>query len=532
MDGATFQALIEGLLSTLNVTTLLLMSAGIVAGFVIGILPGLGGTAALALMLPFTFAMDPVSAFALLLGMLASSTTASDLTSVVLGVPGDAVSTALVLDGYGMSKRGQGGRAIGAVLTSSMLGALAGAFVLAIAVPVVRPIVLAMGSPELFAVTLLGITTVGAVVSGAPIKGLILAAFGVMLSTVGQDPQTGVMRYTFGEPELWGGLGLVPVTIGMFALPEIFDMAVRNTSVAGTAADRIDSVMAGVRDTFRHWWLVLRSAVIAIFIGLLPGLGGSVAQWVSYGHAVQGAKDKDLVGKGAIEGVIGPGTASNAKDGASLIPTVAFGVPGSVSMAILLGAFLIQGLVPGPSMLTTQLPLTFSFVWVLIFSNIVTVVLCLLVARRLRALTTVSGRVLFAPVMVLLLVASFAEKRSFLDVLIMVGFGVLGWFMMKLDWPRAPFVLGFVLGGLAERYLFISVDRYGMGWVTRPGVILLGGLTVLGLVVPITLRIRAARVRGAAEHQQPPEGERADATDAGGPPASGAGPSREPRGST
>ncbi|MDP6175897.1 MAG: tripartite tricarboxylate transporter permease, partial [Rhodospirillales bacterium] len=351
------------------------MLIGIAIGFVVGILPGLGGATTLALMLPFIYKMDPTTAFAFLLGSNAVTATTGDITSVLFGVPGEGITAATIVDGHPMAKKGEAGRALGAALMSSLVGAVFGAFALALAIPIVKPLVLSIGSPEFFMLAILGITFVAALSGGNIAKGLTGGLLGLILATVGLDPIESVPRFTLdavigedGGLFLWDGISLVAVTVGLFAIPEIIDLSVQGSSIAREGSQKLGGVMQGVRDTFTHWKLVLRCSAIGSYIGLIPGLGGGPAQWVAYAHAVQSSPDKDRFGKGAIEGVLGPGAANNSKEGGALVPTIAFGVPGSVSMAILLGAFIIQGIVPGPDLLdpAKHLNLTFSFVWIIV----------------------------------------------------------------------------------------------------------------------------------------------------------------------
>ncbi len=485
MDSNIFEAFVAGLLNVFTWPTFGYMLIGIAIGFAVGILPGLGGPVTLALMLPFTFDMQPVEAFAFLLGMVSVTATTGDITSILFGVPGEVTSAALVLDGHALAKKGQAGRALGAALMSSLIGAIFGAFFVAAMVPVVRPIVLAFASPEFFMLTIVGITFIAALSRRAVMKGLIMGGLGLMLSMVGRDPQTSIQRFTFGHLELWDGVGLVPVAVGLFAIPEIVDLALKGSSIAQKGATALGGVMEGVKDTFRHFWLTIRCTALGTFVGMIPGLGGSVAQWLAYAHAAQTSPDRDEFGKGAIDGVLGPGAANNSKEGGNLIPTVAFGVPGGVSMAILLGAFLIQGIVPGPSMLTTNLPLTMSFVWVIVISNLITVGISFIFLKQIANLTFIRGGILIPPILLLVFVGTFAEKNSLFDIMVMLLFGLLGLVMVPLDWPRPPLVLGLVLGRLAENYLFLSTARYDFDWVTRPVVLALGALAVGAILLPL-----------------------------------------------
>jgi TctA family transporter len=483
-------AFASGLYQVLTPTTLGLMLVGIALGFAVGILPGLGGPTTLALMLPFIFTMQPVEAFAFLLGMTAVTATTGDITSILFGVPGEPTTASTIMDGHPMAKKGEAGRALGAALMSSLVGAVFGALALALAIPVVRPLVLAFGSPEYFMLAVLGITFVASLAGDNLLKGLVAAGLGLMFATVGLDPVSGTQRYTFGQLFLWDGIGLVPITIGFFAIPEIIDLAVQRTAIAREKIAKLGGVMEGVKDTFRHWWLVIRCSAIGAYVGIIPGMGGSVTQWLAYAHAVQSSPGRERFGKGAVEGVLGPGAANNSTLGGHLIPTIAFGVPSGVTMAILLGAFIIHGLVPGPGMLTPEskgghLALTFSFVWTIVISNVITVAVCFLFLKHLAKVTLIRGSLLIPPVLLLIYLGAFAEKNAFEDLYLVLFFGVLGWVMEKLHWPRAPLILGLVLGPLAEQRLFLATDNYGAEWLLRPWVLALAALTLAGVLYPM-----------------------------------------------
>jgi putative tricarboxylic transport membrane protein len=481
------EALIDGLQLVISLSILTYLVLGVIVGLFMGLLPGLGGPVAIAVLLPFTFGMTASEAFAFLIAMLAVTAVSSDLTAIIIGVPGEPVSAALVLDGHPLAKQGKAGLAIGASLTASLIGGLVGALVLAIAIPFVRPLVLAFTSPEMFMVALLGMAFVASLSEGSVRKGIIVGGLGLLISTVGVDQSTGIPRFTFGSLALWDGLGLVAITVGLFGIPEIYELATRGTAIArqGLTQSGPLGVMIGVRAALRRWWLVVRCSGIGAFVGVLPGLGGAVAQWMAYAHAQQFSPEKELFGKGALDGVIGPGAANNAKEGGSLVPTVAFGVPGTVTMAVLLGAFIMHGVTPGPSMLRANLNLTMSFIWLIVIANCFAVALCFLVARPLVHATGLRGGLLVAPILWLLIIGSYSEKSSLVDVVIMMVAGLLGLAMVRLGWPRAPLLLGLVLGPLAENYLFISVNRYGMAWVTRPLVLLIGFNIILVLALPL-----------------------------------------------
>ena len=342
MAGKIGAASVEGLLRVFSWPAFGYLLLGNAIGFAVGMLPGLGGPVTMALMLGFAFQlkMDAVEAFSFLLGMMAVTATTGDITSILFGIPGEGSTASTIVEGHPMAKKGEAGRALGASLMSSLMGALIGAGAIAAAIPVVTPLVLALGTPEFFMLTVAGVTFVGALSGGSVVKGLAAGGLGFMFSLVGLDMQTATERYTFGSMYLWGGgetggagIGLVPATVGLFAIPEIIDLATKGGSIAQAHVGRLGGVLQGVRDALRHWWLVVRCSAMGTYIGIIPGMGGPVSQWVAYALAMQSSGKQDQVGTGVIEGVVGPGAANNSTLGGALIPTIAFGIPGNVTTA-------------------------------------------------------------------------------------------------------------------------------------------------------------------------------------------------------
>ena len=456
---------------------------GVIMGLSLGAIPGLGGLVGLAILLPFTLDLDTLSAFAVMIGLISVTTTSDTIPSVLFGVPGTAASQATILDGHPMAKKGEAGRAFGAAYMASMMGGLFGALILAVSIPVLRPIVLAFSAPEFFMMGMLGISMVAVLSGGAPLKGLVVGALGLMVGMVGMDYQVGEMRWTFGQLYLWEGVPLVPVALGIFAIPEMADLVIRGTRIADVPKDALRGVTVGIRDAFRHWFLVLRSSAVGVWVGATPGLGGAVVDWFAYGHAVQTERGaRDSFGTGDVRGVIAPESANNAKEGGSLIPTLAFGVPGSAAMAILLGVFLIQGISPGPDMLTKHLDVTYTMVWSIAIANIFGTGLCLLLTNHLARLANVRVHLLAPLVIVVVFLAAFQAKRHFGDLILLLSFGLLGWLMKRFGWPRPPLILGLVLSSVLENYFFISASHFGFGWLFRPIVLAIGALIVASLV--------------------------------------------------
>ena len=471
---------------------MLLLCLGVLMGLVLGILPGIGGLAGTALLLPFTFNLDPIAAMALLLGLASTTATGDPIPAILFGVPGGAGSAATVLDGLPMAKRGEASRALSAAYMSSLLGGLFGAFLMAICIPILRPVMLFIGSPELLAFAVLGISFVATLSGNAPLRGLAAAAIGIMIAMVGSDPQTGTLRYTLDTLYLWEGAPLVPIILGLFALPELADLAIARTAIAGDMAktDR-RGMIEGAKDCFKNWWLILRCSWIGAGLGAVPGIGGAIVDWIAYGHAVRTEKGaSQSFGRGDVRGVIASESANNAKEGGALVPTVAFGVPGSAGMAILLGAFMIHGLVPGPDMLSKNLHVTYSMVWSIALANILGAGLCYLFSGQFARLATLRYTLIMPSVLGIIYIGAFQGSRNWGDLWTLLIFGIFGWTMKQLKWPRPPLVLGLVLGDIIERYLFISLQRYGVEWFSRPIVIVIFAIAAIGLLRPFIQDIR------------------------------------------
>jgi putative tricarboxylic transport membrane protein len=488
------QAAGEALFIILDPSRLAFLFLGVTMGLCLGILPGIGGVAGTALLLPFTYAMDPPTAMALLLGLGSTTTTADPISAIVLGAPGHAASAATTLDGYPMTKRGEAGRALGASYMSAMIGGLFGAAVMAVLLPVVRPFILVIGSPELLSLAVFGISMVAVLSGNTPLRGLTCACFGMMLAMVGSDPQTGTLRWTMGQLYLWEGLPLVPLTLGIYALPELCDLMIGRTSITSKnlSVDTRTGLWLGVKDCFTNWFLVLRCSALGSFMGMIPGIGAAVIDWLSYGHALRTEKGaQQTFGTGDVRGVIAAESATNSREGGALVPTVVFGVPSSAGMAILLGAFLIHGLVPGPDMVTKNLSITYSMVWSIAIANILGSGLCFLLSGQFAKLATLRYSLILPCVLCFVYIGAFEGKREWGDLYSLLFFGVLGWGLKHFKWPRPPLVLGFILGSVLERYMFISIQRYGISWMLRPLVIVMFTLAALSLFRPLLQDVKA-----------------------------------------
>ncbi len=494
----TLSASINGLIQVLNPLTIGLLFVGTVIGLIVGALPGVGGRNALAILLPYTFVLSPTAGISMMVGLVAAINTGDSITAILFGIPGSSGPSATIMDGYPMAKSGEAGRALGAAFMSSMIGGIFGAFVLGAAVPILRPLVLTFGVPEMFMLALLGITMVVVVSGNAVGKGFIAGGLGLLLGAVGTTPQSGIQRWTFGLPYLWEGVPLVAVFLGMWSIPEVMEFAIKGSGMAVDTGDPKSGMWEGCKDVFRNWWLVLRCSGIGTFVGFLPGLGATVSEWASYGHAVQSSKDHDRFGKGDVRGVIAPESANNAKTGGNLIPTLAFGVPGTASMALVFAGLIVHGVSPGPDMLTKHINFVFALVWAVAIANVFATVVCLFTTRQIAAIIRMPSYILVPLILVLIVVGSLEATNQWGDLIFMLAFAVLGWFMKLAKWPAMPAMLGLILGPIAENNLHLATSIYGINWVRRPIVLAILALILLNTIYGVR-RTRLSK-RRSSEH--------------------------------
>jgi TctA family transporter len=484
-------ALMTALAALMEPSRLGYMALGVLIGYAIGVLPALGGLAGLSLVLPFIYGLDQISALAMLVGLVAVAATADTFSSILMGIPGSSASQATILDGFPMARRGEAARALSASFLASMIGGLVGAVILTGAVLVARPLILALGTAELFMLALLGLSMVGVLAGKSFMKGLIACGIGLALGTVGSAPATAEYRLDFGTIYLSDGLPLTVLVLGIFALPEIVDLARGGGSISKTA-ELGRGWMAGARDILRHWWLVLRCSSIGSVLGAIPGLGGSVTDWIVYGHAIQTEKGGQF-GKGDVRGVIAVEASNNAREGGALVPTLFFGIPSSGSMAVFLGGLTLIGIEAGPSLVGERLDLTYAIIWSLAIANVMGTALCFVTSPLISRLTTVRFG-LIAPFLVCVVCfGAFNTNRAIADLLLLLGIGALGLMMRRFGWPRPPFVVGFVLAHPMETYLYQAIQFNGMGFLARPGVLIIGALILLFVGLGIRQRRLAER---------------------------------------
>jgi TctA family transporter len=479
----------------LSITHLTYLIAGVLVGLVVGIIPGLGGIAGMSLLLPFLYGMEPSVGLGMLMGLVAVIPTGDTFTSVLMGIPGSSSSQATVMDGFPLAKKGQAARALSAAFLSSMIGGVVGAIVLSVFILVARPVVLAFSSAELFMLTLLGLSVVAALSGGNVYKGLAACGFGLLIGAIGGAPATGEFRFTMDIDYLYDGIPLVVVGLGIFALPEIISLLVKNSAIASSPNKLGHGLRQGFKDVFANLPLVGKSSIFGSLIGAIPGLGGSVVDWMTYSFAINSSKDSSQFGKGDIRGVIAPESANNACASGSMIPTILFGVPGSGAAAVFLGGMLLLGIQPGVSMISTHLDLTYTIIWSLALANILGALFCICFTRPISLLTYIKFSVLTPIILTLILFAAYQATRSLGDFIFLGVVAALGVMMKGANWPRPAFLIGFVLSSGAENYFFQSIQFYGYEWFLRPGVIAIAALIIVGFVLPPILKRRKQKMK-------------------------------------
>lgn len=494
IDPTTLSALGNALAIILSPDRLIFLILGVLVGLFLGLIPGIGGLTGFALLVPFTYTMDPYAAFGLLLGMHSVIATADSVTSILFGVPGHS-SQATVLDGLAMTKRGEGARALSAAYMSSLLGGLLGAALVAVMLPFLRPVVLLIATPEMLALTIFGIAMVAVLSGRAPLRGIIAACFGILIGMIGTSTQTGQQRWTGDLLYLQDGIPLVPIILGIFAMPELCDLAIKRMALAGNAPVNIRGGMRqGIKDTLTNWFLIVRCSGLGAFLGMIPGITGAVTDWIVYGHAMQTTKGaKESFTKGDVRGVIAPESANNAREGGMLVPMLAFGLPGGAVQAILLGAMMVHGFTPGPDILTKHLDLAYTMVWSIAIANVVGAGLCFMLSGQFAKIATLRYTLILATVMPIVYIGAFEGSHSWGDMFMLLLFGLIGIIMKHLKWARPPLVLGLVLGMLLERYMSISFMRYGTDWLMRPGVLIILFFSALVFFKPLFQALRGGR---------------------------------------
>ena len=479
-------ALIAGLGALADPKLILLIIAATLGGIVVGGLPGLNATTGAALLLPFTITMPPIHAIAVLTTIYCAATFAGAITAILINTPGTSASATTCLDGYPLAQRGEAGRALGMAAVSSTIGGIISVICLMAAAPLMARAAYNFAPPEYFALTLFGLSMLATIGDGSVVKNIISGAFGVLLATVGIDLLTTIERFTFGLPELSEGIGFVPVMIGVFGISELLIQA----SKLDVSRVRImmDAIKLPSREDYRKVWkTILRSSGIGTFIGILPAEGATVASMIGYNEAKRWSKTPEEFGKGAVEGIAGSEAANNSATGGAMVPTLALGIPGSPTAAVILAGLMVHGIRPGPTMFTEQAEFAFAIFWSMLFVNVLFFLVGLYGAKLFARVTLIPPRILWPIVFTFSVVGAYALEQSMMDVWIAIGFGIIGFFMRRYGFSVVPMAIGLILGGMLETRLGQSMVMLDEQWwlmFTRPLSLFFFILTALALFGP------------------------------------------------
>jgi len=465
---------------------LIILFLGTLFGLILGVLPGLGPTTGGALILPFTITLDPLSAIVLLTAIYCAGTYGGAITAVLINTPGTPAAAATCLDGYPLAQKGEAGRALGMATFGSAFGGLFSVVVLVLFAPILANIAYEFGQPEYFALAIFGLTMLASIGEGSPIKNLIAGAFGILLSTVGKDVMASIDRFTFGVNELTEGIGFIPVVVGMFAMSELLVQSNLTNQIFERIA--MKAVRLPSKDDFKYCFkTILRSSGIGSFIGILPAEGGTVASLIGYSEAKRWSKKPEDFGKGAIDGIAGAETANNAATGGAMVPTLALGIPGSATTAVILTGLIIHGLRPGPDLFKEQPEFLYGIFGAMFFANILFFIFGFFGAKIFARITLIPNRLLWPMIFTLSVCGTYSLNQSFTDVFLMIGFGIIGYVMRKFGFSVVPVIIGLILGQLVELTLRQSLVIFDGDWTlffTRPIVVTFFILSVVALIFP------------------------------------------------
>jgi putative tricarboxylic transport membrane protein len=491
--------LAEGFGEAFTVANLIFAFCGVLIGTVVGVLPGIGPVTAIALLIPLSFGLDPVSGLIFLSGIYYGSMYGGSTTSILIRAPGEVASVVTTLDGYEMARQGRAGPALSTAAIGSFVAGTFSTLGLMLLAPALASVAIAFGSAEYFLLMLLALAMVSNLTTGSQLKALVATLFGLSVAMVGIDPQTSVQRFTFGVPYLSDGLDFALIAIALLALPEAFtNMAARTTS--HMEAQRIQGSIWMTREDWRRsvgpYW---RGSILGFFIGVLPGIGPSLASFLSYGLERRLSKHPEQFGRGAIEGVAGPETANNAGVGGAMVPLFTLGIPGSATTALLLFVFMMYGLQPGPQLMDTNPELIWAIIASMYIGNAMLLILNLPLVGLFAQMLKTPPAMLYSGVIAFSVLGAYALNFNVFDMLMLLGFGLVGYLMQRYGFPMAPAVLALVLGALAEQHLrrALSVSNGDvMTFVERPISLALVIFILLVLVLPPVLRLMRARQAG------------------------------------
>lgn len=485
-----------------DIKIILFMILGVIVGIIVGGLPGLSVTVAVALILPFTFGMDPAIAILLLLAVYCSGIYGGSIGAILLNTPGTAASAATAADGYALTKMGKSGQALGMALYASVIAGLLSGLVLLFIAPQVAKFALGFGPPEYFTLAIFGLTIIAAVSGKSLAKGLVMACLGILASTIGMDPINGNTRFTFDTTFLLAGVSLIPALLGLFAIAEILNQAQRGTNKFSLNGDIKDQKF-GWRNVIPFRKTILKSSLIGVIVGSIPGTGGPIASFMAINEARRVSKNPDSYGKGNLDGVAASEAGNNGTTGATLIPMMTLGIPGDVVTAVLLGALLIQGLQPGPQLFQTHGGLVYTIMIGFIVVNIILYIVAKLAIKQFAKVSLIPPTILFPLVLVFSLVGAFAFDNSLRSVWFAIFFGVIGYILPKYGYSIIPLLIGIILGPLAETALRQSLvlSNGSMAiFFQRPITVVFIILIVASIVFPL---IKKFKDRKAANNASP-----------------------------
>jgi putative tricarboxylic transport membrane protein len=460
------QQILGGFGTILNPVSLLAIIAGVSVGVVVGCLPGLSGTMAVAIMVPLTFSMNAQVGIVLLLGVFVGAIYGGSISAILIGTPGTPGNIVTVFDGYTLAQQGHAGRALYTALLFSVVGGLLSAICLMTAAPLLAKVALKFGPREYFGLTLFGISVISSISGKSLVKGVTIGLLGMALSTVGLDTVSGVARFTFGTYNLVGGFDLMAVLIGFFAVGEVLSMSSTMPKDTNIRSMKVEKIQYGLKQYRGHWLGGFRSAIIGTVIGVIPGAGAAIASFVSYDVAKRSSKEPEKFGSGHIPGIIAAESANNATTGGALIPMMTLGIPGDPVTAVLIGAFLIQGLTPGPLLFVTSPQVVYSLIAGFFIANIVMFGVGILGIRVFSRISKVPRYIIAPSIIALCMIGAWGIRNNIFDVGIMLIMGVLGYFTKKNGYPSGPFVIGFILGPLFERSLRQALTASHGSWGT------------------------------------------------------------------
>jgi TctA family transporter len=439
---------------------------------IVGVIPAISGPLVVILMMPFVWALDPFVALPIMCCLICVSCMGGSVTAILIGIPGDNPNAATILDGFPMTQKGQAGRGLGLAITANMLGGLFALLLAFIMIPIMIPIIMAFRSPELCLMIVLAMTFITVLSQESKVKGLISGLLGILLACIGFQPATGLGRLNFGNLYLYGGLHSVTIVLGMLAVPIMIQLNQSCATIAPPeikSAGKLSEIFKGGREVIlHHKWLWLRSVVSGYIVGVMPALGATVGSWAAYGQAKKTSKHPELFGTGSPEGIVAPEAASNACHAGDLLTTLAFGIPGSGIMVILLASFVILGIQPGPKMLVEHTALCFTMLIAASIANVIAGLICIFGSTFLIKVTRVPFAYIFAFVIPIVVISVFCTRQYMIDVFVLAVISLLGVFMGKWGYSAPALILGFVLGDPFEYYLINSVTMYGPFFFTSP----------------------------------------------------------------